>query len=252
MRPRRAEPRPVVVFLYGGGWNSGRKEQYRFVAETLTGAGFVVAIPDYRVVPEAHFPDFVADSAAAVAWVHANIARLGGDPEPHRAARPLGGRVQRRDARARSAVPARPRARDQRARRRGGDLGALRFPAAAQPAHDRRVRARREPAGDPAARARARRRPAAAADQRQRRPAGAAARRRRARRARARGGRRARAIVYDGVGHIDIMAGLSTVLRGESPLLGDITGVHRAAARVPVAIAKGGATSACPGARNPV
>jgi acetyl esterase/lipase len=70
---------PVVVFFYGGGWNSGRREHYRFVAESLSQAGFVTAIPDYRLVPEAHFPDFVVDSAAAVAWVRANIAGSGGD-----------------------------------------------------------------------------------------------------------------------------------------------------------------------------
>jgi acetyl esterase/lipase len=70
---------PVVVFLYGGGWNSGRREHYRFVAESLSQAGLVTAIPDTRLVPEARFPDFVEDSAAAVAWVRVNIAGYGGD-----------------------------------------------------------------------------------------------------------------------------------------------------------------------------
>src|SRR3546814_8631076 len=43
--------------------------------------GFVVAVPDYRLVPKVRFPAFVEDSAAAVKWVRAHIARFGGDPD---------------------------------------------------------------------------------------------------------------------------------------------------------------------------
>ena len=74
-----AGPAPVVVFLYGGSWKRGERRNYRFVAETLTGRGAVVVIPDYRLYPEARFPGFVEDAAAAVRWVHDNIERYGGD-----------------------------------------------------------------------------------------------------------------------------------------------------------------------------
>ena len=37
-------------------------------------------VPDYRLVPQVHFPAFVSDGAAAIGWVQANIAALGGDP----------------------------------------------------------------------------------------------------------------------------------------------------------------------------
>lgn len=72
---------PVVVFIYGGSWSGGKRGYYRFVGEALTSRGFVVVIPDYRVYPEVGFPVFVEDGAAAVAWVHAYIARWGGDPD---------------------------------------------------------------------------------------------------------------------------------------------------------------------------
>lgn len=73
--------RPVVVFFYGGGWETGRRERYRFVAKALTGEGFVVVIPDYRVYPEAVFPGFVLDGARAARWTKDQIARFGGDPQ---------------------------------------------------------------------------------------------------------------------------------------------------------------------------
>ncbi len=76
-----AEPRPVIVFFYGGSWKSGSKDGYGFVGRALAAQGFVVAIPDYRLVPDVRFPAFVEDSAAAVKWVRGHIARFGGDPD---------------------------------------------------------------------------------------------------------------------------------------------------------------------------
>lgn len=75
-----AGPRPVVVFVHGGGWTSGSKGQYRFVAEALSTRGYVVVIPAYRLYPQARFPGFVEDAAQAVAWTRAHIAQFGGDP----------------------------------------------------------------------------------------------------------------------------------------------------------------------------
>lgn len=72
---------PVVVFFYGGGWNSGDRGDYLFVGQRLAAAGFTVVIPDYRVFPEVAFPDFLEDSALAVAWIGRNIADYGGDPD---------------------------------------------------------------------------------------------------------------------------------------------------------------------------
>lgn len=72
---------PVVVFFYGGGWDSGERDSYGFAGRALAQQGFVVVIPDYRLVPKAHWPDFIEDSAAAVAWTHEHIAKLGGDPD---------------------------------------------------------------------------------------------------------------------------------------------------------------------------
>ena len=73
-------PAPVVVFFYGGNWASGYRRGYAFVGQALAARGFVVVIPDYRLVPQVVFPGFVQDGASAVAWTLANIAGHGGDP----------------------------------------------------------------------------------------------------------------------------------------------------------------------------
>ncbi|GAA0642153.1 alpha/beta hydrolase [Brevundimonas lenta] len=73
-------PRPVLVFFYGGGWDSGDKDLYGWAAQALAAKGFVVAIADYRLVPDVHFPAFVQDAAAATAFSATVAARYGGDP----------------------------------------------------------------------------------------------------------------------------------------------------------------------------
>jgi len=78
--PNGAGPAPVVVFIYGGGWQIGDKADYRFVAAALAARGFLTVVPDYRLFPAVRFPVFLRDNAAAVAWTKANIAAYGGDP----------------------------------------------------------------------------------------------------------------------------------------------------------------------------
>ncbi|MBU8543060.1 MULTISPECIES: alpha/beta hydrolase [Roseomonadaceae] len=63
---------PLVVFIHGGGWAEGGRGQYAFVARRLASFGMAVAVPDYRLWPEARWPDFIEDAARAVAWLRAN------------------------------------------------------------------------------------------------------------------------------------------------------------------------------------
>ncbi|MCH8531532.1 MAG: alpha/beta hydrolase [Saccharospirillum sp.] len=60
---------PLIVFFYGGSWQEGYKEGYRFVAQGLAEQGYSVVVPDYRLHPEVQFPTFLEDAALAVAWV---------------------------------------------------------------------------------------------------------------------------------------------------------------------------------------
>jgi acetyl esterase/lipase len=75
---RSAGHLPLVLFFYGGSWRSGFREGYEFVGRALAAQGFVVGIADYRLVPEARFPLFLQDCAAAARWLLANAEAHGG------------------------------------------------------------------------------------------------------------------------------------------------------------------------------
>jgi acetyl esterase/lipase len=79
-RPKAVEPgAPLVIYFYGGGWRKGSKDEFEFVASSLTRAGLVVAIPDYRRFPEVRFPDYVDDGARAAASAIARAGEFGAD-----------------------------------------------------------------------------------------------------------------------------------------------------------------------------
>lgn len=67
----------LVVFLYGGCWTAGARRDYRFLALALGRHGFAVAVPDYRLFPEAGFPDFLVDTASAIGWLNRHAAGHG-------------------------------------------------------------------------------------------------------------------------------------------------------------------------------
>lgn len=79
-RPASAHAIPVVVFLYGGSWRNGRREEYRFVGRRLAQQGVLAIVADYRTAPETMFPGFVEDAARAVAWAKRHAADHGGNP----------------------------------------------------------------------------------------------------------------------------------------------------------------------------
>jgi len=78
--PASACKAPVVVFFYGGNWQTGSRDMYRFLGRTLARAGVIAVIADYRHYPEVRFPAFMDDAAAAVAWTRDHAAEFGGDP----------------------------------------------------------------------------------------------------------------------------------------------------------------------------
>jgi acetyl esterase/lipase len=71
---------PVIVFIYGGRWEMGSKDDYLFAGQALASKGFTTVIADYRIYPQVHFPIFIEDSAAALVWAHNHIAEYKGNP----------------------------------------------------------------------------------------------------------------------------------------------------------------------------
>ena len=81
--PREVRPgAALVVHLYGGAWSSGAKEDYLFVAQALTARGHPVAVADYRLHPQVTFPAFVRDGAGAVAAARDALAGIEGRARP--------------------------------------------------------------------------------------------------------------------------------------------------------------------------
>ncbi len=67
---------PIFIYFHGGGLEDGSKENQPFVP-SLTENGIAVACANYRMYPEAKFPDFIIDAASVVAWVKNNIKGYG-------------------------------------------------------------------------------------------------------------------------------------------------------------------------------
>ncbi|WP_429298582.1 alpha/beta hydrolase [Paraburkholderia sp. GAS199] len=78
--PRTRTNYPVVVYFYGGGWQSGHRSDSRGVAQALAARGIVTVAADYRVYPDAVFPGFLDDPATVVRWTHDHAREFGGDP----------------------------------------------------------------------------------------------------------------------------------------------------------------------------
>jgi acetyl esterase/lipase len=74
-------PRPLVVYFHGGGWVLGDLDSDDPLCRDLCArSGAVVVSVNYRHAPEVRFPAAADDAYAAVRWVDANAAELGGIP----------------------------------------------------------------------------------------------------------------------------------------------------------------------------
>ncbi|HEY0686100.1 MAG TPA: alpha/beta hydrolase [Steroidobacter sp.] len=58
---------PVLIFMHGGGWTNGYKEEMAFLAPVLNAAGFTLVSNSYRLAPKHVFPANFDDAADAVA-----------------------------------------------------------------------------------------------------------------------------------------------------------------------------------------
>src|SRR5712692_1220764 len=77
-RPARA---PFALFVHGGGWSVGDKEQYAAVGTRLAEEGVVAAIANYQLSPAAQHPTHTEDVARAVAWCYRHAPDYGADAD---------------------------------------------------------------------------------------------------------------------------------------------------------------------------
>src|SRR4051812_4834413 len=78
-RPDSDYPLPVLVWLHGGGWVVGDLEFADGTSRQLANKANVVVVSlDYRLAPEAPYPAGLEDCYAALTWVAAHAAEIGG------------------------------------------------------------------------------------------------------------------------------------------------------------------------------
>ncbi|BCJ47459.1 hypothetical protein GCM10010168_18170 [Actinoplanes ianthinogenes] len=83
LRPMAAAaPRPLVVFVHGGGWHEGDRGagMHPWINPLLVAQGFVTASVTYRLSGEAHWPTPLHDVHAALRWLRAHAREFGADP----------------------------------------------------------------------------------------------------------------------------------------------------------------------------
>jgi acetyl esterase/lipase len=83
--PDGVKQAPVVVFVHGGAFVRGNKsdngEIYDNVLYYFARHGCVGVNIEYRLAPEAQYPGAAEDVRDSLAWIRANIAEYGGDPQ---------------------------------------------------------------------------------------------------------------------------------------------------------------------------
>lgn len=86
-RAGAGEPRPLVVYVHGGGWQSGHTRHsgafsnWPEVLASLARRGYVVASIEYRLSSEAQFPAAIHDVKNAIKWLRASATKFAIDPK---------------------------------------------------------------------------------------------------------------------------------------------------------------------------
>jgi arylformamidase len=71
---------PVLVYIHGGYWRSGSKEDNCNFVPTFTKRGATVVLVEYDLCPQVSVTDIVRQTRASITWVYRNITRYGGNP----------------------------------------------------------------------------------------------------------------------------------------------------------------------------
>ncbi len=73
--------RPALVFIHGGGWAGGNKNDLKEAAREAAKKGYVAVSVGYRLAPKDPFPAQVEDVKCAVRWMRAHADELKLDPK---------------------------------------------------------------------------------------------------------------------------------------------------------------------------
>ncbi len=75
------KPRPLLVYIHGGGWEEGSKDDGAAFFPLLADGRLAAASIGYRLTDQAHWPEQIFDCKAALRWLHAHAKEYGYDPD---------------------------------------------------------------------------------------------------------------------------------------------------------------------------
>lgn len=79
--PRRLKNEaPILIFVHGGYWNSGRKGTYDLLGRNFARKGVVTLIPDYDLSPNVSYDEMTEEIAAVIKWAQTNGGQYKGNP----------------------------------------------------------------------------------------------------------------------------------------------------------------------------
>jgi arylformamidase len=79
--PPGATKAPVLVYLHGGAWLRGARQDTIYPAPAVTGRGAALVVPEFNNVSEVSLPTMVEQCREAVDWTMRHAASFGGDPD---------------------------------------------------------------------------------------------------------------------------------------------------------------------------
>ena len=78
-RKSSATQLPVIIFVHGGNWNSGRKGTYDLLGLNFASRGVITVIPDYTLSPEANYNEMTRQIVSVIKWTKKNISQYNGN-----------------------------------------------------------------------------------------------------------------------------------------------------------------------------
>ena len=79
-RKSSATQLPVLIFVHGGNWNSGRKGTYDLLGRNFASKGVITVIPNYTLSPEANYDEMTRQIVSVIQWTKKNISQYNGNP----------------------------------------------------------------------------------------------------------------------------------------------------------------------------
>jgi acetyl esterase/lipase len=78
--PAGGDKLPIMIWIHGGGWRFGNKNNVLIKPAAFNAQGFVFVSTNYRLQLGVTYQDQAGDVGKAIGWVHAHAAEFGGDP----------------------------------------------------------------------------------------------------------------------------------------------------------------------------